>query len=333
MFLIPFTSWDSNRYHLRCYFFISRYLRPSSEKTCNLVSIARDQQLYFLSRRPIRVGEELVYYTSYFEEVKGGTHSSSKQTLPINRDEGNKKFCTQCKVSFTNCVNYIKHCQIYHTSNMAQLRSQCRLCKESFLTKKELKKHVYAYHDGAGGEFVCAICGNAYVYQTRLNAHMKDTHSVQQVGCDECGKIYLNPGKLAAHKRRAHAKGVYQCEVCSKFFSCDSVLKKHRFIHEEKYTVSCDRCGKLFRDKSNLKVHLLTHSGIKPFLCSEPGCSAAFTVKQCLQGHYRKAHGYHDENMPEITRSVPFTSDAYLGQEDVDEMQLDPSLLTNNFSI
>lgn len=302
-----------------------RYLRPSFDKDCNLICIIRGQSLYFMSRRNIKVGEELVYYMRFFEEMKRA--NSGMPSLPVHKESRDENTCGPCKITFPTGVNYIKHCQIYHTFKGAQIRSQCRVCRETFFTKKELNNHVLTFHDGAGGEFVCAICGRAYVYQNRLKAHMSDAHNEEPMECDECGKTYLNPQKLRNHKHRSHSKETWQCEKCLKFFSNSHVLKKHKLIHEEKYTVSCDRCGKLFRDKNNMKVHLLTHSGIKPFQCRERGCTAAFTVKQCLQSHYRKTHGYRDENMPHIDRCVPFTTDAYMGQEEPEEMQLDQSLL------
>lgn len=48
------------------------------------------------------------------------------------------------------------------------------------------------------------------------------------------------------------------------------------------------------------------------------GCSAAFTTKQCLQFHYKKVHGYTQEQMPKIERSIAYTFDAYSGGMKVD---------------
>lgn len=47
--------------------------------------------------------------------------------------------------------------------------------------------------------------------------------------------------------------------------------------------------------------------------CTENECTAAFTTKQCLQFHYKKVHGYTQEQMPKIERSVAYTFDAYSG--------------------
>lgn len=49
------------------------------------------------------------------------------------------------------------------------------------------------------------------------------------------------------------------------------------------------------------------------FRCAENECAAAFTTKQCLQFHYKKVHGFTQEQMPKIERSVAYTFDAYSG--------------------
>jgi hypothetical protein len=55
------------------------------------------------------------------------------------------------------------------------------------------------------------------------------------------------------------------------------------------------------------------------FRCAENECTAAFTTKQCLQFHYKKVHGYSQDRMPKIERSVAYTFDAYAGGDPVDE--------------
>ena len=285
--------------------------------------ISRDESLFFLSRRSIKAGEELIFYHKSLDEFKSSRIQMPTQDSSQEEKEAHTNTCTVCKVSFSDGVSYLKHCQVYHTFKTKEIRSQCRVCFETFLSKKQLLVHCKTFHNGAGGEFICAVCGKGYVYQPRLKDHIRNAHMEDPLECDECGHTYLNERRLRQHKYRAHSKGIWRCDKCNKQFVNRQVLLKHKRIHEELYTSACDRCGKLFRDKNNLKVHLLTHSGVKPFRCEQEGCTAAFTIKQCLQVHYRKTHGYSDENMPEITRSVPFTTDAYLGQEEKEEFHLD----------
>jgi len=47
--------------------------------------------------------------------------------------------------------------------------------------------------------------------------------------------------------------------------------------------------------------------------CPEPECGLGFSTKQCLQVHLRKAHGFSEDNMPTVQRSIPYTFDAYSG--------------------
>lgn len=48
--------------------------------------------------------------------------------------------------------------------------------------------------------------------------------------------------------------------------------------------------------------------------CQQEDCSAAFTTKQCLQFHYKKAHGLSEDALPRIERSIAYTFDAYAGE-------------------
>lgn len=54
------------------------------------------------------------------------------------------------------------------------------------------------------------------------------------------------------------------------------------------------------------------------YRCKEENCNAAFTTKQCLQFHYKKVHGFAEEVMPKIERSVEYTFAAYAGVKGMD---------------
>ena len=267
-----------------------------------------------MTRRDICVGEELVYYIRSFDvfEWRGPLNL---YTLGGQSEEGT--YCKPCQLHFPQVMNYLKHYQIYHTLKGGHIRSICSVCEMEFLSRHELYKHTKIYHNGVGGGCICKKCGKGFVFRNQLNTHM-ESHG-DPVICKLCDKRYSNARRLKQHVLRFHSEKRFECSSCDKIFRCQANLVRHSKTHSDTYPITCDRCGKQFRNTTNLRVHLLTHSGIKPFRCGENDCLASFTVKQCLQVHYRKQHGYCDENMPEIKRSVPFTTDAYMGQDEIDD--------------
>ncbi|XP_025831808.1 uncharacterized protein LOC108742446 isoform X2 [Agrilus planipennis] len=157
--------------------------------------------------------------------------------------------------------------------------------------------------------------------------------------CDFCGKKFCQPQKLKIHIKRMHndiseVLKEFQCKSCLKVLGSRAALQRHlKEVHNKQIEGSCAcyRCGKLFQNKSNLKIHMLTHSGIKPFRCKEDKCNAAFTTKQCLQFHYKKTHGFTEEVMPKIERSVDYTFEAYSGMENMENEHKDFTTPDNSF--
>lgn len=170
--------------------------------------------------------------------------------------------------------------------------------------------------------------------------------------CDFCGRYFCQPQKLKVHIKRMHSDmnevlREFQCKSCLKLLGSRAALQRHfKEVHHRDVVVTsnCEKCGKSFQNRSNLKIHMLTHSGVKPFRygitiplanymsqfyvlfflivfyvfllnrCQQEGCSAAFTTKQCLQFHYKKAHGLSEDALPRIERSIAYTFDAYAGE-------------------
>ena len=197
------------------------------------------------------------------------------------------------------------HCRIFHTLSKPGKRQICGVCGIIITGKDPMRFHYRKEHKGYS-QHVC-ICGHVFPSQAALKEHKK-SHVVE---CGKCGVLLSDRHSLRLHIKYVHEtmEGSFKCSSCDKSYKSRPSLQKHiNLIHEQsKDLYPCDRCGKRLHDSCALKVHMLTHSKRKPFQCSETGCDIAYTTKQCLQIHYRKSHGYTDNNMPNITRSVPFT--------------------------
>lgn len=298
-------------YVLKLVLLFYRYLRPSAVlKNCNVICFTKDHKIYFISRRKIKQGKELVYYFIFLEEL---THRYGWNFDLISIED--EKTCYRCRIKYRDVLNYAKHIMISHPQGLKMLKSQCKVCHKILYSHKELTDHAIEEHGGQGA-FICDKCGKHFVSHHRLAHHNLLVHHTAGIfPCEQCGKSYGSTWKLKDHVRNKHSGLTHTCTVCHKTFSSKPVFIRHKKIHDKNYRFSCDRCGKQCRDGNNLKVHMLTHSGVKPFQCREFYCNAAFTTKQCLQIHYRKAHGYEEENMPVISRLVPFTVEAYTGSE------------------
>ncbi|XP_055711946.1 uncharacterized protein LOC129807026 isoform X2 [Phlebotomus papatasi] len=301
-----------------------RYIRPAaSRESRNLSLVCIDKMVFFVSIMDIPEGCELLYWSDTINSAWA-------------RKKIEKMSCGGCNLKFEHPLYYRTHCSVFHDPafSLTIRKYHCKVCSIAVLGKENIMKHAAQMHDGKGA-YQCQFCKKFFLRLNYLEMHRTYGCSANPQRarplCDFCGRKFCQPQKLKVHIKRMHSDMAdvlrdFQCKLCSKLLGSRAALQRHsKEVHSRNSAVvSCPRCQKLFQNRSNLKIHMLTHSGVRPFKCSENECNAAFTTKQCLQFHYKKVHGYSQEQMPKIERSIAYTFDAYSGGMKVDFMEQTP---------
>jgi len=57
----------------------------------------------------------------------------------------------------------------------------------------------------------------------------------------------------------------------------------------EQFNFKCKYCNRNLSSRQNLREHIYIHTGVRPYKCTEPGCSKTFRQGSLLSIH-RKAH-------------------------------------------
>ncbi|XP_021700312.1 uncharacterized protein LOC5576462 isoform X3 [Aedes aegypti] len=298
-----------------------RYLRPARHRDQkNCVLKVRNEQIVFITCVDLEVGSELLYWSEESNSAWG-------------KKKMEKTNCGGCNLKFDHPLYYRTHCSVFHDPafSLTIRKYHCKVCGIAVLGKENIMKHAEKMHDGKGA-YQCQFCSKFFLRLNYLEMHRTYGCSMNPQRarplCDFCGRKFCQPQKLKVHIKRMHSDMAevlrdFQCKLCSKLLGSRAALQRHsKEVHSRNSAVvSCPRCQKLFQNRSNLKIHMLTHSGVRPFKCAENECAAAFTTKQCLQFHYKKVHGYTQEQMPKIERSVAYTFDAYSGDLLTDGLQ------------
>ncbi|XP_046398175.1 uncharacterized protein LOC124164980 [Ischnura elegans] len=329
-----------------------RFIRPApTREQRNVAPVTRGDRLYFVTTAPLQVGEELLYWpdessganavptsggaassTPNASSNPSSTSSSSSSSASSSSGTGwakkkmEKTNCGGCNLRFGHPLYYRLHCSVFHDPNFSLTirKYHCKVCGAAVLGKENIMRHAAENHDGKGA-YQCQFCKKFFLRLNYLEMHRTYGCAANPQRtrplCDFCGRKFCQPQKLKVHIKRMHSDMAdvlreFQCKLCLKLLGSRAALQRHmKEVHHRDVVgaCACDRCGKTFQNKSNLKIHMLTHSGVKPFRCAEDNCPAAFTTKQCLQFHYKKVHGYGEDNMPSIERCVAYTFDAYSG--------------------
>lgn len=92
---------------------------------------------------------------------------------------------------------------------------------------------------------------------------------------------------------QASTQPKYECVTCGKKFPSSTRYHKHIKLHLglRPFLCSVPGCPKTFTRKTHLTRHLVQHQAAKPYRCSRPGCKKGFATKQKLLKHEQSHEG------------------------------------------
>ncbi|KAG7475301.1 hypothetical protein JOB18_028964 [Solea senegalensis] len=139
-------------------------------------------------------------------ESDGGSNSSATdissefpnsevtETVPPS---GSRSICTSCgRGPFKSIKLHLWHC------SPVQVKYPCSVCKQQFLTEKDLKEHYMPLYS-------CKICGQVFSHESSYHQH-------------QCPKDSKLPLVLFCSETMPKA-----CNVCKSFFTSDTTLLNH----------------------------------------------------------------------------------------------------------
>ncbi|XP_045583133.1 zinc finger protein 813 isoform X2 [Procambarus clarkii] len=199
--------------------------------------------------------------------------------------------CEECGKSFQRRTSLQKHAINWHESNSAMGPFKCELCPKKFIRRIYLTNHKLRMH-GLDKKFLCQVCGNKFMTQNSLMAHM-EVHN--------------------EHKR-------FECTFCKKKFKRKEKLKYHERIHTGERPFHCQLCVRGFVSKTKLDEHVSRHRGDRRYRCSY--CTKTYAGAWDLKQHVRKVH---DKLCEKVAVTVVAPNQTSTGNSALTQVQvLDP---------
>ena len=129
--------------------------------------------------------------------------------------------CKKCNFVTGNRIDLSSHHSYYHKKH------ECFICKLSFTTKDDVKKHEQSEHKNF--LFLCQYCQYYCTQSITLKVHKHRKHFV----CSKCEIVCKNKPELNEHMKSAHGSNMHKCRHCD--FSYDTVKQYsiHRKTHSD----------------------------------------------------------------------------------------------------
>ena len=243
---------------------------------------------------------------------KKGTYKGSRKGCPNKLKKKDKidmngtYVCHECGGSFEGYLSYKRHVKAQHYSKKER-EYQCPLCGDvmtCMYSKFQVHKIKCEASLAEDANFICSICGKAYLTQKKLNQHMytcqqklngeyKPPKPVAKLKCSYEGCDYSIDGRanLDNHIRKVHLNlpltRDYVCNICGATYNKSGHLKMHiSSIHENLRPHKCEHCGKEFSRRQRLKEHIEgIHQGLLKHKCNY--CDKAYNNNGSKWNHMK----------------------------------------------
>ena len=210
--------------------------------------------------------------------------------------------CVHCGQKFKSRSGLNSH-QLSHADSTDV---KCKLCTKGFKHRRYLNRHMKAYHKGGKVGHMCSVCGDSFLTNTRLMAHMrvhepdgglqveqqqdqKDTEDSEGLPIGDMDASNSSSPDVVDGRPHSNVTDNADTPPISSNISNESPkldlhdVSKAGASPARGRRLKCSYCSKVFSKPCLLQRHERIHTGEKPFSCSY--CEKTFARKDGLLSH------------------------------------------------
>lgn len=161
--------------------------------------------------------------------------------------------CKLCSETFVSRKTFKKHVDEHSRGSLA-----CNYCSKECSTVQALISHLNS-HKKEKSKHICSVCSKEFANKRNLSVHARTHTGDKPHTCSNCNKSFNVRSNMLAHEEMCLDKCRFKCEICDRGFSLESLYKRHMAEHKGLFAHSCPHCKKGFSKLSGLKAHMKTH--------------------------------------------------------------------------
>lgn len=160
--------------------------------------------------------------------------------------------CEHClEPAFTTLRDLRRHCQRTHKDQLVM--HQCNRCPKKFVLHAQLRIHMHNHLDKHNLRYNCNVCSETFVSKLQLKGHIRSLHTTYL--CSECGKTFKNNSLLTSHQKTHNSEKPFVCSKCPSRFKWRVALTYHMTIHTNARPHVCETCGMSFTTRTAMRGH------------------------------------------------------------------------------
>lgn len=205
----------------------------------------------------------------------GGNKKRNKKAYSKNYEHEDGKFkCKVCDKLYDTYARFAAHFKRSHedvassAKYAGEIPMECFWCKETFPKQSMCLTHMGKCKENV--RLQCQICKERFLTIQELKTHL-ESHPNTEMSCEKCPKTFKSALLFHNHALRHVNVKKMQCEYCGKDVNVGKTFQNHQRLCRGERDLPCPDCKRMFNNVHDLRLHMAVHSDLRPYVCDVCG--------------------------------------------------------------